>query len=898
MEEKENLEKGIRKVGKAAKKILRNPILRKAVIVLAVFVIVIIALGGAYDGLMEEFSKLVSDHVQSEPVKYNQTDYSINIEDETVKGLIKMMESKGIKLSSLGLKEEDIKKIYAAEVVSSEINLNLRRVNGKNDFTQQDPKKYYGRVFIEREGANGNLERLRYVPDINEFKQMSSPGILECFSIDEEGKLCVASTYEKTDGSGKVIESNISFNTLNYKDNIAAYTVPVEFLLDLCVITQNPGFVLEFANKIINETEIVIQILQDKTVTKTVKTLTYDVKTSGERITETNGYDPSKRQPINNVDTEPIDSTTAGTPETTTEIETRVSSRIKIKSVENWIMKEAYTYNKVGPTEQESTPKVDKYPDEKAEPSTSSTGWTSSGYGAKNVTTNITTQRVNIKLTTTETITTTSYQQGVSEGVEDKVEDFVKLLKTPFKNPGTNMKAAALGKLENGSGIFFNMLKNGERTQDLEDLMRYILYKATGRSYGITEFDFDIFKIKDFNKMGGANGGIEEILKSYENEALRQYMNGKSGNYTSVSRYVTQDKTKYKLYYTDFDGCLNFSYGVMVRYPNGTLNNTSYFADEGINLQDLINQYNSGKEVLVDVDIIDRIFRKLVQNKKQMIKETLEKYGVSMKSNELDALVNVAYQYGNCGQYISGSENIANLYKTYYQNGKTEEFKQRAKAQTDDGGLATFFVGSNYATRKKYNWILFSEGKYILSDGTEISAGGSAVVDFALQFIGENHSRFTSYRPTNGIQNVWSGADWCAMFVSYCYNECGLIPDILPYPYAGCSMLYSLKEANNSRVRIVTNRGVYSKYKKDDYIPSPGDIIFFLKGSDRYGSHTGIVTSCDGTKVYTVEGNTGSSSTYPYWRGSHVGEGTNNNGEVGYNLNDGTIIGYISINDN
>ena len=224
--------------------------------------------------------------------------------------------------------------------------------------------------------------------------------------------------------------------------------------------------------------------------------------------------------------------------------------------------------------------------------------------------------------------------------------------------------------------------------------------------------------------------------------------------------------------------------------------------------------------------------------------------------------------------------------------GQKDLFKAKAVAETERG-LSTFFVGSDYATRKKYNWILFSEGRYILSNGKEISGSmGSEVAEFALQFVGENHSRFTGYNPSNGVADVWFGADWCAMFVSYCYNECKLIPNTLPIPYAGCSSILTTLENNgNSRLRIVGTRGPWNFSQRVNYVPSPGDIIFFNYGNGNKSDHTGIVVSCDGTKVYTVEGNSGSSSTSPYWRGSKVMQHE-------YAINDARIVAYISINDN
>lgn len=131
-----------------------------------------------------------------------------------------------------------------------------------------------------------------------------------------------------------------------------------------------------------------------------------------------------------------------------------------------------------------------------------------------------------------------------------------------------------------------------------------------------------------------------------------------------------------------------------------------------------------------------------------------------------------------------------------------------------------------------------------------IGGDAAGVVEFAKQFVGENHSRFTSWY---GVQG-----DWCAMFVSFCFDNSGLIPNVLPSKYASCS----------AEVRSLREIGKFRE-ASSGYIPKAGDIIFY-KGNGVLSGHTGIVAQCDGVNVYTIEGNTGSSSTTPYWKGSRV----------------------------
>lgn len=88
---------------------------------------------------------------------------------------------------------------------------------------------------------------------------------------------------------------------------------------------------------------------------------------------------------------------------------------------------------------------------------------------------------------------------------------------------------------------------------------------------------------------------------------------------------------------------------------------------------------------------------------------------------------------------------------------------------------------------------------------------------------------------------AWYGLDnnpWCMMFVSWCAEQAacgsGVIPKMAYVPYA---------------VQWFESRGLY--HAKAGFLPKQGDIIFY--GSN---SHVGIVESCDGTNVTTIEGNT------------------------------------------
>lgn len=87
-----------------------------------------------------------------------------------------------------------------------------------------------------------------------------------------------------------------------------------------------------------------------------------------------------------------------------------------------------------------------------------------------------------------------------------------------------------------------------------------------------------------------------------------------------------------------------------------------------------------------------------------------------------------------------------------------------------------------------------------------------------------------------------SHVHWCACFVSWCENECGL-----------------LKTESAPKFALVSGGANWFKKKGQwagrSYTPKPGDIVFFDWESDGEMDHVGIVETADGKTVHTIEGN-------------------------------------------
>lgn len=125
-----------------------------------------------------------------------------------------------------------------------------------------------------------------------------------------------------------------------------------------------------------------------------------------------------------------------------------------------------------------------------------------------------------------------------------------------------------------------------------------------------------------------------------------------------------------------------------------------------------------------------------------------------------------------------------------------------------------------------------------------------------------------------GGQKFWSWygfsqrEEWCACFVSWCADQCGLISSGAVPKFALCSEGVSWFQDRQH-------------WQGNSATPAPGSIIFFDwpdSGGNRDGisDHVGIVEKCENGIVYTIEGNSGDrckQNSYPVGYASILGYG-------------------------
>ena len=181
--------------------------------------------------------------------------------------------------------------------------------------------------------------------------------------------------------------------------------------------------------------------------------------------------------------------------------------------------------------------------------------------------------------------------------------------------------------------------------------------------------------------------------------------------------------------------------------------------------------------------------------------------------------------------------------------------------------------------------VIFGGTAAFIKVGTKSSTGDNSQVNY--EITSPIISVAKSQLGQKGGQPYWSWygfndrVAWCACFVSWCANQCGLIENGQIPRYSVCDNgIAYFKEKNRWQDR------------ETGYLPVQGDVIFFNwlekdeNGNlyqDEKSDHTGIIEYYDSStnKVYTIEGNSGDECK-----------------ERSYNADDIQIMGYGTMDAN
>lgn len=151
-----------------------------------------------------------------------------------------------------------------------------------------------------------------------------------------------------------------------------------------------------------------------------------------------------------------------------------------------------------------------------------------------------------------------------------------------------------------------------------------------------------------------------------------------------------------------------------------------------------------------------------------------------------------------------------------------------------------------YLQTKGNKPLLFGGGSIDGSPSTDLSGvefvdgerqGNQNIVDIAKSQVGN-----VGGQPYWSWYGFNSRVEWCACFVSWVLNQAGYSEP----KFAACQ---------SQGIPYFSSNGQWASRGYKDI--APGDVIFFDWEGDGHSDHVGIVIGTDGSRVYTVEGNSG-----------------------------------------
>lgn len=464
-----------------------------------------------------------------------EDDGAIKIPNENIEAILKHFEDMDVDLDSLYLFGEGnveqgtsegnensveisgkyIKEFLEAQAVTETVNYNL----GENS------SKTYGRVYIKRATSDGTIKTLTYTSpeSIQEMiDKKDTTTISNYFTLTEDGKVGIPiwTTGDTT---------TISLKYIDYKNVISQYTTPISFFIDLTIVTQNPNFVSAVAD-LTKNSRIEITMMENyrTSTTSTIENYVENIKTYKISTKDLNAKLETELEEI------------AHSEITNSSTSTSITISPVITYVKTWFAEQTIEYEKE--EKPVSASNSNSQPDE-IEPTVFELEWKEVDKDTNTATA--------IWLTDKKTITSyegqnITYKESTRGDVKDKTGEigsqglnlsgqvdenstFVGLLGEKYKIPKTIAKfqAPAQNLIDNAQ-ILFELMKNDSSLQNLEKVMRYILYKYTGDNYGVTELDFSIFNANEFVQYS-AVGNLSRYLRqfSHSDEAPKS----EDGNY-------------------------------------------------------------------------------------------------------------------------------------------------------------------------------------------------------------------------------------------------------------------------------------------------------------------------------------------------------------------------------
>ena len=786
-------------------KLLGNKKVRRTILVILLIpIVVIVAIAASVFAIFDKIGDAIQGVIDSIINFFNpeeEWDGTIEVSDEDVQAIIESIKSQNIDLDDLkllgdldttGLTEEEIeekkkeaqekyiKKFFEAELTTSTLYANKTKVAGKT----------YGTVYVYRtlDGQDTENATLLTYMSYKEMEEKATKGkidsIKKYYSIDSGGKLVIPEWKTTTtyNPDALIVTKNssteVTLKHVDYRSAISQYTTPTTFFIYLAMVSQNPEFVSAV-------TELVKDSKIDLTIIDTITTETDSVEES---------------YTLNEIKADRTRNSKNLTESITTETTTHTPSP-QITYVKTWFCEQEIKCSSETVTDADETEVVEK--EDEPEPPASDTGKVTWKTNQKTTTTKSVkrtiykeTYRSDVTDRTGEKgdqgVTTDSFKNDKKEVKDDfKLDEnsrFLGLIDNKFRIPNSKRyEIAGVNNLKSGATWLFGLLQKDYKLQNLEQVMRLVMQKYTGKDYGVSNLDWDIFEIPDFIDISdGISGGdgSSSGSNSSSNDLLRKYIH-KWENPKGAP--TNADGTKY-IIIDDGAGNAAVGYGVDIE-------NSGYkqkFIDAG---------YPTTVGGEVDVDFVDAIENEIINKNKREIESTTS--GLNLADYQINALVSRMY---NCGTWGAVSEkrgnpsrNFVDSYNAYWNEETDNLYKINENATSGDFSHSLYVqfmsrpVTANNGqymagleNRRKSEWTLFQTGYYDVLGVRHASFSGDTVKSAQYNFPHYLQNDYPGPYGTSTIPSSGCGPTSLAMILAGVKND----PSINPWTVVANLKIY------------------------------------------------------------------------------------------------------------
>ena len=237
-------------------------------------------------------------------------------------------------------------------------------------------------------------------------------------------------------------------------------------------------------------------------------------------------------------------------------------------------------------------------------------------------------------------------------------------------------------------------VEKGQKTANLTDLTKYLLYKLTGDSYGKTEFDFSEYEPGSFSSTS-RGGGYEQFIR---------WLHAWEGLNGSIS----SDGTKYII---GDDGYGHPTVGYGIDIFNGG------FADKFT-----AAGYSTSVGAAVDKEFVDNLEKEEINAAIETVESKCS--GLDLTQYQKYALVSRIFNCGSAGAFsVRDGKDFVAAYTSYWNQDTDLEYKVAANDGMFSNALYTSYMckpntakGSGFSqglvNRRKAEWLLFKTGYY------------------------------------------------------------------------------------------------------------------------------------------------------------------------------------------